>query len=214
MKTITVLLAEDHMIVREGLRKMLEYEEDLEVIGEAQDGRQAVSLAGKLCPDVILMDIDMNGRNGIEAVELIRDFNKDVKIIILTVFDDNKNVIDAISAGASGYLLKKNSFDKLFTAIAEVLEGGAPMSSNIARMVLEHVAGNSSFITAEKYELTAREKDILTALVKGYSYKMIASSLFISFETVKTHIRNIYEKLHVHSQSEAVAKALKNRIVK
>jgi len=167
-----------------------------------------------LNPDVILMDIDMNGRSGIEAVRLIREFNSEVKIIILTVFDDNKNVIDAISAGASGYLLKKYSFDKLFTAIAEVLDGGAPMSSNIARMVLEHVASNSSFITTEKYELTAREKDILTALVKGYSYKMIASSLFISFETVKTHIRNIYEKLHVHSQSEAVAKALKNRIVK
>ena len=166
-----------------------------------------------LQPQVILMDIDMPERNGIEAVQLIRTIDVEVKIIMLTVFDDNERVIAAISAGASGYLLKKNSFEKLFDAISEVLHGGAPMSANIARLVLEHIAFNAS-TTSEEYNLTSREKEILTQLVKGFSYKMIGASLSISFETVKTHIRNIYEKLQVHNQSEAVAKAIKNRIVK
>lgn len=213
MKT-SIVIYEDNHEFREALVQLINTSDNYICSGAFNHCNNVVAEVKALNPVVILMDIDMNGRNGIEAVQLIRDFNKDVKIIILTVFDDNKNVIDAISAGASGYLLKKYSFDKLFTAIAEVLDGGAPMSSNVARMVLEHVAGAGSFTAAEKYELTIREKEILTALVKGYSYKMIASSLFISFETVKTHIRNIYEKLHVHSQSEAVAKALKNRIVK
>jgi DNA-binding NarL/FixJ family response regulator len=158
------------------------------------------------------MDIDMPGRNGIEAVRLIRGVDKEVKIIMLTVFDDNKNVIAAICAGASGYLLKKYCFEKLFSAIAESLSGGAPLSANIARMVLDYLAQNNTGVT-EKFNLTTREKEILNDLVKGLSYKMIAGALNISFETVKSHIRNIYEKLHVHNQSEAVAKALKNRIV-
>jgi DNA-binding NarL/FixJ family response regulator len=154
----------------------------------------------------------MPGRSGIEAVRLIRQVDKTVKIIMLTVFDDNQNVIAAICAGASGYLLKKYCFEKLFGSIAESLAGGAPLSANIARMVLDHVV-QSSPSTLEKYDLTEREKEILNNLVKGFSYKMIAGSLNISFETVKSHIRNIYEKLHVHNQSEAVAKALKNKIV-
>lgn len=159
------------------------------------------------------MDIDMPDTNGIEGVGLIRNIDKETKIIMLTVFDDNKNVINAICAGASGYLLKKNCLHKLFDAIEEVLQGGAPMSANIARMVLDYIAAGGPVVT-EQYDLTSREKEILALLVKGNSYKMIAASINISFETVKTHIRNIYDKLQVHNQSEAVAKAIKNRIIK
>jgi len=120
--------------------------------------------------------------------------------------------MDAICAGASGYLLKKHCFEELFGAIAEALNGGAPLSPTIARMILDHMAQHGAG-SLEKYSLSTREKEILDGLVKGYSYKKIADTLNIGFETVKKHIRNIYEKLHVHNQTEAVAKAIKNRIV-
>ncbi|HZY39267.1 MAG TPA: response regulator transcription factor [Mucilaginibacter sp.] len=211
MKT-SVVIYEDNGDFREALVQLINTSENFTCTGAFHHCNNVTTDIKQLKPQVILMDIDMNGMNGIEAVNVIRGFDKEVKIIILTVFDDNKNVINAICAGASGYLLKKYCFEKLFSSIAEVLEGGAPMSANIARMVVEHIAG-TNLASTEKFDLTAREKDILSGLVKGYSYKMIASSLHISFETVKSHIRNIYEKLHVHNQSEAVAKALKNRIV-
>jgi DNA-binding NarL/FixJ family response regulator len=211
MKT-GVVIYEDNGDFREALVQLINTSEHLTCIGAFYNCNNVAQDIKLLKPRVILMDIDMNGMTGIEAVNVVRGFDKEVKIIILTVFDDNRNVINAICAGASGYLLKKYSFEKLFSSIAEVLDGGAPMSANIARMVIDHVAGGSSS-TAEKFDLTTREKEILNDLVKGLSYKMIAASLNISFETVKSHIRNIYEKLHVHNQSEAVAKAIKNRIV-
>jgi len=211
MKT-SVVIFEDNGDFREALVQLINTSGNFTCTGAFTNCNNVSADIKLLKPQVILMDIDMNGMTGIEAVRVIRTFDAGVKIIILTVFDDNKNVIDAICAGASGYLLKKYCFEKLFSSIAEVLDGGAPMSANIARMVIDHVAAGN-FAAAEKFDLTAREKDILSGLVKGYSYKMIASSLHISFETVKSHIRNIYEKLHVHNQSEAVAKALKNRIV-
>jgi len=182
-------------------------------VGAFYDCTRVVEDIRELKPQVVLMDIEMPERNGIEAMQLIRNIDKEIKIIMLTVFDDNKNVLSAIGAGASGYLLKKNSFEKLFDAIEEVMHGGAPMSANVAKLVLDYVASNTSFAN-EEFNLTAREKEILTQLVKGFSYKMIGASLNISFQTVKTHIRKIYEKLHVHNQSEAVAKALKNHIIK
>lgn len=212
MKT-SIVIYEDNIDFREAVVQLINASENYFCAGAFYKCNDVHKEVQSLKPQVILMDIDLPGRNGIEAVQLIRTFDKEVKIIMLTVFDDNKNVLSAICAGASGYLLKKYSFEKLFDAIEEVLHGGAPMSANIARMVLEHVASND-FVGTEEYHLTAREKEILTQLVKGYSYKMIAGSLNISFETVKTFIRRIYEKLQVHNQSEAVAKALKNRIVK
>ena len=211
MKT-GVVIYEDNTDLCEALVQLLNTSDNYSCAGAFPNCINVVKDIQSLKPQVILMDIDMPGRNGIEAVQLIRQFDAEVKIIMLTVFDDNKNVIAAICAGASGYLLQKHCFEKLFGAIAESLEGGAPLSANIARMVIEHLA-QSNAGTIEKYDLTAREKQILNDLVKGFSYKMIAASLNISFETVKSHIRNIYEKLHVHNQSEAVAKALKNKVV-
>ena len=209
----SLIIYDDNNDFREAIVQLINSSEHYTCSGAFYDCTDVVNNVTSLKPQIILMDIDMPERNGIEAVRLIREIDKEVKIIMLTVFDDNKNVMNAICAGASGYLLKKYTFEKLFEAIEEVLQGGAPMSSNVARMVLDHIASNT-FMSTEEYHLTPREKEILTHLVKGYSYKMIAGTLKISFETVKTFIRKIYEKLQVHNQSEAVAKALKNRIVK
>ncbi|MDP4262820.1 MAG: response regulator transcription factor [Bacteroidota bacterium] len=212
MKT-RILIYEDNNDFREALVQLINTSENFECAGDYRNCNDILKHITDSRPAVVLMDIDMPDMNGIEGVRQVRGVDRDIKIIMLTVFDDNKNVINAICAGASGYLLKKNCLNKLFDAIREVLEGGAPMSATIARMVLEFVAAGSPVAT-EQYNLTAREKTVLAYLVKGYSYKMIASPMDISIETVKTHIRNIYEKLQVHNQSEAVAKALKNRIIK
>jgi DNA-binding NarL/FixJ family response regulator len=209
---IPILIYEDNADLREALVQLINTSHNYLCVGAFDNCRKVISDLLALQPKVILMDIDMPGRNGIEAVQLVRQADKEVKIIMLTVFDDNRNVIDAICAGASGYLLKKYCFEELFGAITDVLNGGAPLSANVARMVLDHLAKSSSG-NIEKYDFTAKEKEILDALVKGYTYKKIAALHNIGFETVKKHIRNIYEKLHVHNQAEAVAKAIKNRIV-
>jgi DNA-binding NarL/FixJ family response regulator len=208
-----ILVYEDKSDFREALVQLINSSEDYYCVDAARNCSQVIQQVNKYKPEVVLMDIDMPEINGIEGVRLIRSIDKQVKIIMLTVFEDNKNVINAICAGASGYLLKKHCLDKLFESIEEVLMGGAPMSANIARMALDFIAEGGP-VGTDQYNLTIREKEILGLLVNGNSYKMIAATLFISNETVKSHIRNIYEKLQVHNQSEAVAKALKNRLLK
>jgi DNA-binding NarL/FixJ family response regulator len=167
----------------------------------------------ELKPDVILMDIDMpGGINGIDAVRKIRAFNQDVQIIMLTVFDDNKTVLEAIASGASGYLLKKNISGKLYDAMKEVLSGGAPMSPNVARMVIASMQKKRQD-EENIYQLTAREKEILVALSEGVSYKAMANQFFISIDTVRSHIKNIYQKMQVHNQLEAVARARSSGVI-
>lgn len=163
----------------------------------------------KFAPDAVLMDIDMPGMTGIEAVKKIRAAGIKVPVVMLTVFDDNRNVFDAICAGASGYLLKKHISSKLFDALDEVLAGGAPMSPSIARMVISSMQP----ATPNPYQLTPREKEVLKSLATGNSYKLIAAEFDISVDTVRTHLKKIYEKLQVHSQTEAVSKAIKERLV-
>jgi DNA-binding NarL/FixJ family response regulator len=209
----SILIYEDNNDFREALVQLIQTSEGFQCAGAFRNCKDVIRHIAELQPAVVLMDIDMPDMNGIEGVGLVRSVDKDIKILMLTVFDDNKNVIDAICAGASGYLLKKNCLHRLFESIDEVLKGGAPMSASIARMVLDFVAQGSP-VSREQYDLTVREMEVLAHLVRGFSYKMIASSMEVGLETVKTHIRNIYEKLHVHNQSEAVAKALKNRIIK
>jgi DNA-binding NarL/FixJ family response regulator len=160
-------------------------------------------------PDIVLMDIDMPGRTGIEAVKRIRAMGIRMPVLMLTVFDDTEHVFDAICAGASGYLLKKQLSVKLFDAMDEVLNGGAPMSPSIAHMVITSMQKPAT----DPYHLTAREKEILSSLAQGNSYKLMAAAHAISVDTVRAHIKKIYEKLQVHSQTEAVSKALKERLV-
>ena len=205
------LIYEDNDLLRESLKSMLSLSSDVTVSGDFKNPSDIVDQVRRTQPDLILMDIDMPEVNGIEAVKKIRAVNQKVSIIMLTVFDDNVHVFDAICAGASGYLLKKHISTKLFTSIQEVLDGGAPMSPSIARMVLQSMQRKN--MTVNPYQLTARESEILSSLSRGNSYKLIAAEFSISIDTVRTHIKKIYEKLQVHSQTEAVSKAINEGLV-
>lgn len=208
-----VLIYEDNNHLRESIGNLITFSRNLVLLGNYADAGDVVKQVHDLLPDVILMDIDMPGMNGIEAVRKIREVNQHVQIIMLTVFDDNSHVLDAICAGASGYLLKKYISDHLLEAVTQVMQGEAPMSPGIARMIINNMHQTTAAPILNDYKLTSREKDILAELSKGNSYKMIASDLSISIDTVRTHIKKIYEKLQVHSQTEAVSKAVNERLV-
>jgi DNA-binding NarL/FixJ family response regulator len=208
---IRIILYDDVNQLRETMALLLNRTDGFQVIGQFDNCETAATDVAELSPDVVLMDIDMPGKSGIDGVAAIRKANLDVKIIMLTVFDDNKNVFDAIRFGANGYLLKKSSPQAIIDAIIDVYHGGAPMNASIATQVLKMFAGMSS--AGKNYDLSQREKEVLQSLVDGNSYKMVAASLKIAIDTVRTHIRSIYEKLQVNSKSEAVAKALRDRIV-
>lgn len=207
MKTIWIF--EDKDLLRKGLEELLNLSDEFTVTGSYPDCLQITETMKSGLPDVILMDIDMPGRNGIEAVKLVRAQNLKTAIIMLTVFDDNKHVFDAICAGASGYLLKKNISARLIAAIQDVLEGGAPMSPAIAKMVIQSMQRTVN----NPYQFNKREQEILSLLCEGNSYKMIATTTGFSFETVRSYIKNIYEKLQVHSATEAVSKAINERLI-
>ena len=209
----SILIYEDNQQLRSSLINLIKLTGEYEVLGAFADCQEVIGQVQGYEPDVILMDIDMPVVNGIEAVKMIRQFDKKVQIIMLTVFDDNSHVFDAICAGANGYLLKKYISEKLISSIQEVLGGGAPMSPVIARMIINSMQQSVKQVAANNYQLTPREKDILSLLSKGNSYKLIAAELNISIETVRTHLKNIYDKLHVHSQIEAVSKAINEKLV-
>lgn len=210
MTNHSILLYEDNLLLRESIQSMLQLNDHIKIVGAYQNPLEVKEHLA-FNPNLLIMDIDMPGMNGIEAVKHVRGVNKDIPILMLTVFDDNQHVFDAICAGASGYLLKKHISTRLFSAIEEVLEGGAPMSPSIARMVLTSLKKNNE--AGNPYQLTPKEKEVLTSLSKGNSYKLIAAEVLISIDTVRTHIRKIYEKLQVHSQTEAVAKAINEKLV-
>jgi DNA-binding NarL/FixJ family response regulator len=202
-----VLIYEDNNQLRDSISKLVAYSRDYLLLGSFPNALHVEKQVKTHKPDIILMDIDMpGGINGIEAVKKIRAFDQEVHIIMLTVFDDNTNVLDAVFAGASGYLLKKHLSDRLLEAMQEILAGGAPMSPSVARMVINSM---HKFPAAASniYQLTPRETEILTALSQGSSYKIIAAQSFISVDTVRSHVKNIYQKMQVHSQLEAIARA-------
>jgi DNA-binding NarL/FixJ family response regulator len=208
---VPILIFEDNDHLRDSTTNLLRSVPGFEVVGAYSNCQKATEAVKTLKPELILMDIAMPGTSGIDAVKEIRSFNPSVHIIMLTVFDDNHNVYDAICAGASGYLLKRHIAEKLITSIHEVMEGGAPMSPSIAKMVMQ--AMRKDVKPANEYQLTSREKDILASLSNGNSYKMIGSEFDISLDTVRTHIKHIYKKLQVHSQTEAVSKAINEKLV-
>jgi len=209
---IKVMLYEDNPQLREGLTMLIEGSEGFTVLASFKNCNNVLSEVEAFKPDVILMDIDMPGVNGIEGLKLIRQHNHEVKVLMLTVFDDNKNVFEALKSGANGYVLKKTPPAKLLEYILEAASGGAPMTSSIATQVLK-MFSEVQVPQGEDYNLSDREKEVLQHLVNGYSYKMIASDMFIAIDTVRSHIKKIYEKLHVNSKSEAVAKAFKDKII-
>ncbi|TDO29310.1 response regulator [Sediminibacterium goheungense] len=207
-----LLIYEDNPQLREGLTMLINGSDGFEVLSAFKNCNNVEDEVRAFKPDVILMDIDMPGTNGIEGLKKIREIDTDVKILMLTVFDDNKNVFDAISNGANGYVLKKTPPARLLEYIQEAQTGGAPMTSSIATQVLKMFSSLNNE-KGEDYDLSEREKQVLQLLVNGYSYKMIAAEMFIAIDTVRSHIKKIYEKLHVNSKSEAVAKAFRNKIV-
>lgn len=210
---VNILIYEDNASLRESLSNLLMLTEEYHVVGAFPGCTAVEEQVQQLRPEVILMDIDMPEINGIKAVKQIRTFNQAVQIIMLTVFDDNTHVYDALCAGANGYLLKKYVSDKLIHSIQEVLHGGAPMSPSIARMVISNMLQPAPLPAVNDYQLTNREKEILQSLSKGNSFKLIAADLSISLDTVRTHIKHIYDKLHVRSQIEAVSKAINEKLV-
>lgn len=207
-----ILLYDDNEILRNSIEILVDGEEDMRLVAALPDAETVEEDIRHWQPNVILMDIDMPAVDGVEAVKRIRRINEDLPVIMLTVFDDNENIFNAIYAGASGYILKRYLSEEIADAIRMVLGGGAPMTGSVARKVLKMLPQARSN-EQEKSNLSERETSILHYLVNGFSYKMIASELYISIDTVRFHIKKIYGKLHVHSATEAVSKAIKNRLV-
>ena len=210
---INVIVFDDSSHRRDGLELLINSSEGMKCVATFADGRNALNHVERFSPDVILMDIDMPHTDGIESVKEIRSKNKEVKILMQTVFEDNKKIIEAICAGADGYILKQKSPLSLLSGIEEVMKGGAPMSPTIARKVLTLFHQNQKAEKKIDFDLTQREKQILDLLVQGNSYKMIADMCHISHATVNTHISHIYKKLQVNSVAGAVSKAIKEGIV-
>ncbi len=209
---IKVVLYEDNATLRTSLTHLLQSSEEFEFLGAYESPINILQNCKNNIPDVILMDVDMPLMNGIEATKLVKEHFPQVNILILTVFEDRDKLFSALQAGASGYLLKKSKIIEIIEAIHEIFHGGSPMTPAIARKVLEYFA-QPKVIKNEENNLSERELDILKCLVNGDSYKMIASKCYISMGTVRSHINNIYKKLHVNSKSEAVVKALKEKLV-
>ncbi len=207
---IKVLIYEDNEPLRKSIETLLMWDEGFDVVAAMEDAVSVKDDVIVLKPDVVLMDIDMPLSNGVEAVTSIRKMHNDLPIIMFTVFEDDDNIFKAIQAGANGYLLKKN-FDQIPTALKDVLDGGAPMTSSVAKKVLSFIPKNNLALQSEIESLSAREIEILQLITKGFSYKMIGQQLLIATETVRTHIKKIYKKLQVNSATEAVYKFTNGR---
>jgi len=211
MSGIKVIIFDDNDSLRDSVSMLLQDHADFTLAGSFSHCLDVIENIRDTKPDVVIMDIDMPGMNGIEGVKQIRKNFPGLQILMLTVFDDDEKVFAAIKAGAGGYILKNAEPNNLLHAISEVYNGGAPMTSNIARKVLQQF---QTFLPGEKaeYHLSQRENEVLRLLVDGFSYKMISGKLNITYDTVRAHMKKIYEKLHVASMTEAVAKAINQKL--
>jgi DNA-binding NarL/FixJ family response regulator len=212
-KDIRVTIFEDSESLRISLFHLINESAGFQCVGAHEDCLDLMEDIEKDKPDVILMDIQMPGINGIQAVSMLKEKYPDQKILMQTIFEDEAKIFSSILAGASGYILKSTSPARILEFIKETFEGGAPMSPSVATKVLKMVSQESGFVKPVDFNLSEREKEVLTALVEGMSYKMIADACIISLDTVRSHIKSIYEKLHVHSKGEAVSKAIRGKIV-
>ncbi|HLB61476.1 MAG TPA: response regulator transcription factor [Actinomycetota bacterium] len=214
---LRVMVVDDHALFRRGLEMVLEHEEDIDLVGEASDGAEAVQKAQELMPDVVLMDVRMPKRSGIEAAREIRDVMPHVKILMLTISDEEADLYEAIKAGASGYLLKEIPIEEVADAIRSVWQGQSRISPSMASKLLTEFAAISKAADERppmpSPRLTDREMEVLKLVAQGKNNRDIAKELFISENTVKNHIRNILEKLHLHSRMEAVVYAVREKLL-
>ena len=208
-----MIIIEDSQSLRTSLFHLIDGSSGFRCVGAYEDCLNLIENVAKDKPDVVLMDIQMPGINGIEAVSMLKEKYPELKILMQTIFEDETKIFQSILSGASGYILKNTSPARILEFIKETYEGGAPMSPSVATKVLKMMVQQSSSAKQSSFDLSGREKEILSFLVEGMSYKMIADAGSISLDTVRSHIKNIYEKLHVHSKGEAVAKAIKSNIV-
>ena len=213
MKNIRVTIFEDNTLLRDGLFSLIDASDGFLCAGAFSNCKRVLANIEETKPDVILMDIEMPGISGIEAVRMVKEKFPQVKILMETIFEDDDKIFQSICNGAEGYIIKNTPPGEMLDAIKEIHDGGAPMTPAIALKVMHMFRQNLSSTTGNIFNLSAREKEVLKCLVEGMSYKMVADKCFISIETVRGHIKNIYEKLHVHSKSEAVVKAIKGKIV-
>ncbi len=209
---IKVIYYEDNSNLREGISFLIQSTPQLDLLATFSNADTVKVDTEELKPDVILMDIDMPGTNGIDAVAIVKAVSPKTQVIMLTVFDNEEKIFNAIRNGASGYLLKHTPPSEIIDSIFDVNKGGSPMTANVARKVLQYFQSQPKAQKAD-YNLSERELQIVKGLVSGYSYKAIALELFISIDTVRSHIRRIYEKLHVNSKTEAVLKAINEGLV-
>lgn len=210
---IRVTIFEDNASRRDGLRMLLDAMEGMECAGAHEDCTDIVPNIAREKPDVILMDINMPNVNGIEGLRLVKAAFPAIKVIMSTIFEEEDKILEAISAGADGYLLKQNTPLKLLDGIVEVMNNGAPMTPTVAKKVLKLINMQQKTPAGPTVELTVREREILGLLVDGYSYKMIAAKLFVTYATVNKHISNIYSKLQVKSVAAAVSKVIKEGLI-
>jgi two-component system response regulator NreC len=215
VKKITVLLADDHRILREGVKSLLEKAPDIEVVGEAIDGGEAVAKAQSLSPDVVLMDISMPGMNGLEATKQIKALKPNTRVLILSMHESNQYISQFLRSGASGYVLKDTAASDLVGAIRAVSQGDAFLYPSIARKLLEeYLLKVQSGEESESYDgLTGREREILKMIAEGKSNKEIADALSLSIRTVQAHRANLMAKLHMHDRTELVRYAIRKGLI-
>ena len=215
MSKIRVLLAEDHTIVRKGLRSLLDGEAGIEVVGEAEDGRAAVEHARQLRPDVVLMDIAMPGLNGLEATRQLKRQFPEVKVLVLTMYANEEYIFQILRAGASGYVVKKAAPGELVTAIQTVHRGDFYLSPSISRTVIEEYVRQAEAMASEdSYDrLSPREREVLQLIAEGQPNREIAETLHISVKTVETHRANLMEKLDLHSTAQLTQYAIRKGVV-
>lgn len=210
---IRILVVDDHPVVREGLVAIIEAQDDMTVVGEAGDGSQAIAIYKAAKPDVVLMDLAMPGTDGVQAIEGMRAFDPDARVVVLTAYDTDERILRAVEAGARGYLLKGAPRDDIFRAVRVVNLGGSLLEPAVAGKLLNRV-GDILRGGAPEEELTPREQDVLNLMARGFRNKEIAFELHITERTVKFHANAIYRKLDVGGRTEAVSKALQKGMVK